>query len=308
VTVLAATTVYAGDNKAPPAVGNVLEMQFVRIPGGTIRLGPADIEPAAAVMQTGNPAAGRTVTIAPFLMCRHEVRRRDYLAFCHATERATPQGEGYDAANFQWFPDHKPLADPEESHASWPISCVTLADALAFCEWLSKKDGRRHRLPTEAEWEYAARAGAPAPAADAEAPFDGRLTNGNCFRHNPVKAGPLETVLDLGDDLGETDTLPSTSDQSPFVANAWGLYHIFGNVAEMVTLTVPLPTESALPVPGTTALPGKENVMLRGGSWLHLPEDLTATKATWYCPPETNVAIGFRVVIEIDDKENDRDE
>lgn len=80
------------------------------------------------------------VTIAPFLMSKYEVTFAQYDAFAAATNRDKPHDQG-------WSRGNRPMIN-----VSWD-------DAAAYADWLSAQTGKRYRLPTEAEWEYAARAG-----------------------------------------------------------------------------------------------------------------------------------------------------
>jgi len=286
---------------------NSLGMVFVRIPEGSYTVGPPEVPAQEAMYQTGNPACGQTVRFdRPFALSAHEVRGRDYLAFCLDTKRKRPFGEGFDVKRLRWIPEHRPLGDAEDDVdpvLALPVSCVTDEDAVAFCKWLSEKEQRTYRLPSEVEWEYAARAGSDLPFIDAEK-FSFQAINGNCMQRTLFNAYPREAVIDMPDDM-DSDTPTVAVDMGADALqdihpNAWGLYHMLGNVSEMVAMTRSIP-EGDVPWPCWTELPGKQNVMLRGGSWLHLSADCTVYATTFFCPPDSNITIGFRVLLELND-------
>ena len=83
------------------------------------------------------------VWVDAFEMAVHQVRNRDYACFLETTSRPAPP---------QW-------TDPNLNHPDQPVVSVTWFDAVAYCDWLTEIHGRRYRLPTEAEWERAARGG-----------------------------------------------------------------------------------------------------------------------------------------------------
>jgi formylglycine-generating enzyme required for sulfatase activity len=97
--------------------------------------GPRDQQPAS------------TVFVSEFEISTREVTNRLYKHFVDATRRAAPRGPIYG-----WNGNNYP-----EGHADRPVVSVSWEDAVAFCQWLSGQTGKRYRLPTEAEWERAAR-------------------------------------------------------------------------------------------------------------------------------------------------------
>ena len=103
---------------------------LVSIPGGAFLMGQAD--------GRDDERPAHRVVLAPFLLGRTAVTAVQYDAFCRATSRPRPH---FDCATL-------------------PVTSVNWFDGMAYCKWLSEKSGRRFRLPTEAEWEFAARGGA----------------------------------------------------------------------------------------------------------------------------------------------------
>ncbi len=114
--------------------------KMVVIPAGEFRMG--DIQ--GTIDNDEKPV--HTVTINnSFAMGRHEVTFAEYDYFAQQTGREKPSNEG-------WGRDNRPVINVSWDNVSWD-------DAMAYAEWLSGQTGRQYRLPTEAEWEYAARAG-----------------------------------------------------------------------------------------------------------------------------------------------------
>lgn len=120
-------------------------------------LDPATARVAAGEFTMGNergPKDARpvhAVSLAEFEISQSEVTNRLYKYFIDATGRPAPRGVG-PAANFSWEGNNYP-----EGQADRPVVLVSWDDAVAFCRWLSEQTGARYRLPTEAEWEKAAR-------------------------------------------------------------------------------------------------------------------------------------------------------
>ncbi len=116
-----------------------LDPEMLRVPEGAITIGndkgPRDQRPA------------RQVFIADFEISSKEVSNKLYKYFVDATGRPAPRGEG-----FGWSGNNYP-----QGQADNPVVLISWDDAVAFCRWLSDQTGRRYRLPTEAEWEKAAR-------------------------------------------------------------------------------------------------------------------------------------------------------
>ena len=135
------------------------------------------------------------VTISrPFALSRHEVTFDEYDRFAAATGRVLPDDEG-------WGRGHRPVLN-----LSWE-------DAQAYVSWLSSETGVRYRLPSEAEWEYAARAGTETAYSWGNEIGSNRA---NCYR--------------CGSQWDDEMTAPVGS----FGANAWGLHDMHGNVWEWV--------------------------------------------------------------------------
>jgi formylglycine-generating enzyme len=172
----------------PKDLTNSIGMKLVQIPAGQFVMGTSDGPPASLDLwakRDYDESPAHTVKITrPFSMSTTEVTNAQYE---------------------QFDPDHKKLrgrngvstADDE------PVTFVMWQQAAAFCDWLSKKEGKPYRLPTEAEWEYACRAGTTTP-----------FNTGETLTAEQANLGT--TVMPVG----------------KFKPNAWGLHDMHGNVLE----------------------------------------------------------------------------
>lgn len=161
----------------------------------------------------------RVVNIQQFAAGKFDITRGQWAAFVADTNRPTTGGCAWS----------KPDADPE---ASWnnlgflqddshPVVCITWSDAQDYVQWLSGKTGARYRLLTEAEWEYAARAGTSTPY-----PW------GPAASHENANYG-TDTVAGVGFASGR-DKWVATSPVGSFPPNQFGLYDMHGNVMQWV--------------------------------------------------------------------------
>ena len=124
----------------PPVCDYCPEM--VEIPGGKFMMGSDDSEKDA----TSDEKPKHEVEVAAFKLGKYEVTKGQYAAFVKATGH--PSGAGCD-----W---NKPGFEQDDKH---PVVCISLTDALTYIAWLNEKTQQHFRLPTEVEWEYAARGG-----------------------------------------------------------------------------------------------------------------------------------------------------
>ena len=161
-----------------------------------------------------------------------------------------------------------------------PIERVSWEEAVEFCARLSRKTGRNYRLPTEAEWEYAARGGTQTPFAFGETMttalvnYDGNYPYGGAakseWRQKTVNVGSLNA------------------------ANALGLYDLHGNVWEWCQDWYGAYATGAQTNPIGSA--NGEYRVLRGGSWGYNSRGCRAANRSWFAPGDRDGLIGFRVV------------
>jgi formylglycine-generating enzyme required for sulfatase activity len=236
----------------------------------------------------------------PFALGRREVTRGEYAKFvAESAYEPKPGCRSYDAASGRVLLDRtrtwlNPLvpAAPQEMH---PVNCVGQADAQAYAQWLSRKTGKSYRLPSEAEWEYAARAGGAARYAWGE---DAAFA---CGEANVYDLG-AEDLLHLSAAPvpcrdGQTDLAPV----GRFHANAFGLQDLIGNVAEW---TQDCATDSYVGRPEDTRawvwVGGCTQRIVRGGSWRSPAAELAVAMRVAVAAEERNDALGFRVAVDLE--------
>ncbi len=269
-----------------------LTMAMVPIPGGTFTMGSPDGEDGRE-----DDESQREVTVSPFWMGKFEVTWDQYDAWGEGIDQLRRKMLQVDATPRDLLVDG--VSKPTEPYTDmsfgmgtgdYPAICMTQHAARTFCQWLSAKTGRYYRLPTEAEWEYACRAG-------------------------------TSTAYSFGDDMDELEEygwfFDNSEDQYQEVGqlkpNPWGLHDMHGNVAEWVL-------DQYFEEPDANSVGNKDPLavplklyprVVRGGGWDDDPEMLrsAARKAShedwkqqdpqtprsiWYHTDARSV--GFRVV------------
>lgn len=188
-----------------------------------------------------------------------------------------------------------------------PVVRVAWYQALAFCQWLSQRSGARFTLPTEAEWEYACRAGSDTPfwfgGLDTDfGPFenlaDRTLREYVCDPYNKVRT-PFANPGKYDDWIPKDDRFQDggfvSEDVGRWRPNPWGLCDMHGNVAEW-TLSAyrpyPYREDDGRNDPASTELR-----VTRGGSWRDLPRDCRSASRQPYRPYQKVYNVGFRVVL-----------
>lgn len=288
--------------------GTDVKFEMVPIPEGTFTMG----SPASERERSDDEGPQHPVTIRPFWMGKTEVTWDEYGIFAFSRDIKKKQLAGVELTK---QPESEKEADaitrptPPYMDETFgfgregrPAINITHHAAMEYCRWLSAKTGKLYRLPTEAEWEYACRAGA-------------------------------KTAYDFGDDpcpldeyawyLGNSDTQPHpVGTKKP---NPWGLYDMHGNVAEWVldrydkdyykTFQPAVPTISPVLIPAKEKFPH----VVRGGSWDDEPSRLRcaarrASNVEWNAQDPQRpqsiwwhteaIFVGFRVVRPLEEQEN----
>ena len=225
------------------------------------------------------------VTLSEFFIGRFPVTQDDYARFVRASGHPPPsihnlplitQG-GRDALfrelamPYVW--DH---GEPPPGHGSHPVVLVRHDDAVAYCAWLGEALGRVVRLPTEAEWEKAARGGAEGLRYPWGNEIDPSLAN---YLADPASKR-------------ERGTRPTGT----YPPNAYGLYDVTGNVWEWVSDWYDSRAYSAEGTRNPAGPASGHLRLLRGGSWLVADVRMLSCSHRHKVPPDTySYAIGFRV-------------
>jgi len=270
------------------------------LPAGSFLMGTAEsdrlIDP-----RTGKPAKNdgpqHKVNIAPFAIGTYEVSVAEFSAFADATDHET-----YEECMEFSKPGSFTISDKTswdntgfEQTADEPVVCVSYFDAQAYANWLAEKTGKPYRLPSEAEWEYAARAGATGPY------FWGSDTASACDYANVRSTGAytISKRQIKADEKGFPcdDGFVQTSPAGSFKPNAFGLYDMQGNVWEWVTDCNHKNYEGA-PTDGSAWQ--EDNCqfgVIRSGSYLNLTERSSATVRAGRPRAGAASNMGFRVAM-----------
>lgn len=228
-------------NKPPKTV-------MVKITGGTFTMGRGDGKDAEK--------PEHSVTVEDFWMDTTEVTNAEYFEFVSATNHVVPK---------HWV-NGKPLAGNEKT----PVRYISYTDAKTFAEWRSKRDGKEYRLPTEQEWEYAARNGSK----NNLYPWGDEWTDGIAVM-NRDDSEPL----DVGSRTGGK--------------NEAGVFDLIGNVWEWTDTKA-----SVYPGSKGEIIESKKNdLMIRGGSAKEKVSDGITSTFRINVPPDTkDKTLGFRLV------------
>ena len=278
--------------------------EMVVIPAGAFQMGSRRDDDEA----DDDERPRHRVSVEPFALGRYEVTRAEYAAFVTATGHHVPGGcyvHGYTAVDNST--DVWSIELSEDGTASWrspgfaqggdhPVVCVNWRDAQAFVEWLSRETGEQYRLPSEAEWEYAARAGT------ATRRWWGNEAGAQCEYGNGSDATYEQEVLRRFRDVNWngpvecTDGSAWTAPVGSFSPNDFGLHDVLGNVKEWVE-DCWHETYARAPADGSAWTSGGNCVrrVLRGGSWGDGPRRLRSAYRTWSGRGRLEDRTGFRV-------------
>jgi formylglycine-generating enzyme required for sulfatase activity/tRNA A-37 threonylcarbamoyl transferase component Bud32 len=256
-------------------LGNGITLEMVEIPGGTFMMG----SPEAERKRKDDESPQHEVTVPSFYMGKYEVTQAQWKAVA-----AMPQVERELKLDPELFPS-------KFKGEELPVEYVIWYDAVEFCKRLSKTTGREYKLPSEAEWEYACRAGTTTPFHFGET-ITTELVNykgtdweygGKVYPGNYAK-GPKGKYRE--------ETTPVGS----FPPNAFGLYDLHGNVSEWCADRYQ-ESYTGAPRDGSPWVTENSNsYVLRGGSWKHLPRYCRSAVRLRNAPGYSFTTFGFRCI------------
>jgi formylglycine-generating enzyme required for sulfatase activity len=208
----------------------------------------------------------------PFALGRYPVTVGEWRVFVRATGWQAQGDTDWDAPGFA----------QDDTH---PVVGVSWYDAQRYVQWLSERTGQRYRLPSEAEWEYACRAGTQTAFSCGDTISTELANYDGTFTYN---GGPRGTYR------------KGTTPVGAFQPNPWGLCDMHGNVWEWVQDVVHENYEGA-PADGSAWEEGGDQSrrILRGGSWLYNPRYLRSALRNGFSAVLSNDIVGFRVVREL---------
>jgi formylglycine-generating enzyme len=230
--------------------------QMSAIPGGTFSMGTTGGETDEAPVHT--------VTMSPFTMDKNEVTSGQYDS-CVAAGRCAPAHYS-DGACVIWTNQgfKNVRVPPTLRNPQYPVVCVSWFQAQQYCRYKGEK------LPSEAQWEYAAQAG--------------RQTTYSWGNKPPFAACCMQPSAKRPEKVGS------------FTANAWGLYDMTGNVWEWVADHYARDYYSVSPEADPLGAEVGQYRVIRGGGWYSQAKQLRVKNRHWFEPNFSEASIGFRCV------------
>jgi formylglycine-generating enzyme required for sulfatase activity len=257
-------------------LGNGVTLEMVAIPDGTFQMG----SPESEAGRDDDESPQHQVTVKPFFLGKYSVTQAQWQAVAK-------------------LPKVSRELDPNPSRfkgADRPVEQVSWHDAVEFCARLSKQTGREYRLPSEAEWEYACRAGTTTPFHFGET-ITTDLVNyrGTDFEYKGTVYRGSYGSGSKGEFRHQTTPVGSFG-----VANAFGLYDMHGNVWEWCADHWHDNYEGA-PSDGSAWLSDNDNQyrIVRGGSCFDFPSHCRSASRYGSLPGNVDLNFGFRVVCEL---------
>ena len=286
-----------GKTEFTVALGSGIDMTFVLVPGGRFVMGASDAHP--------DESPAMDVEVAPFLLGKFEVTNEQYQVYDpeHESRDESRNGYQFGRRGFSLDGPRQPVV-----RASWE-------EAMAFCDWLRQTTGLEATLPSEAQWEWAARAGSAGPfyfgSLEADYSTHANLADrklrefAQCTaREYYERAEPIENPSRHDDRIPRCDRYNDGAmvsvEAGRYSPNPWNLYDMHGNVWEWTKsryFSYPYRDEDGR---NDKDNPGAERVV-RGGSWRDRPFRASASFRLPYRSYQRVFNVGFRVAVDITD-------
>jgi len=308
--------------QTPDGLTNTLGMKFVRVPAGSFLMGSdesfesfardyPEYEPRR-FRELEDEALAHPVRITrSFYLGRHEVTVGQFRRFVEASGYRS-EAEADSTGGYGYDPDYRPETTARrdafrgrDPRYSWrdpgfpqgddhPVVNVTWNDAMALAAWLSDNEGRHYRLPTEAEWEYACRAGVRTRYSSGDDPR-ALSAVANLFDADSAPLWPQwQRYAQPGRD-GFVFTAPVGS----YPPNAFGVYDMHGNVWEWVADWYAEDYYSHSPVDDPPGPVSGQLRVRRGGSWHSWALYARCAMRNLNTPQSRYVLLGFRLAIDV---------
>jgi formylglycine-generating enzyme required for sulfatase activity len=311
---------------APQAIENSIGMKFVRVPAGEFLMGSDETPDSLARAfpqyererfdQLADEAPVHRVRIThAFYLGQFEVTVGQFRKFVEASGYV-PESIADGTGGYGFNPDYDPQTSPRHDafegrnpKYSWqnpgfpqgedhPVLNVTWNDAVALADWLSHKEGHRYRLPSEAEWEYACRAGSRTRYTNGDDPKS-LARVGNTFAAETVPYWPQWRAFALPEPDGFVFTAPVGS----FAPNAFGIYDMHGNAWEWTGDWYGEDYYAHSPADDPRG-PAEGKVRVRrGGSWHTWALYARCAFRNWNTPQTRYTLLGIRLLRELDPDE-----
>jgi sulfatase modifying factor 1 len=288
--------------------GSNVKFRMVAVPAGEFQMGSPESEP----YRRRDEGPVHAVKLSQFWMGQAEVSWREFEIF-YAQRKVPGKNEGGpDSPDAQTGPT-PPYGSPDQGwgKGSRPIITLTHHSAMVYCQWLSEVTGKRFRLPTEAEWEYACRAGTATPYFFPGDPS--RFTARSWFnRLRGISTSPISEYVWYNANSAGKSHLPTEEKPNP-----WGFVNMLGNVREFCLDWYDpraYSQDSGSEVVDPRGPESGEEHVIRGGSFKSDPADLRAAARDrtrtedWLVTDPQNpksiwwysdcIDVGFRVVRE----------
>ena len=260
-------------------IADGLAMEFVLIPPGEFVMG----DPLGAPDERH---AARVRIQKPFYMARHEVTNSQFAAVFDKDHFSGHVGW----RSIDWRGEGYPLSDARQ-----PAVRISWHSAMAFCQTLSQRIGRQITLPTEAQWEWACRAGTASPLWYGQPAADFGPLENLAGREQRGFAFSAKRKWHLRDDRSDDGTLIAAPVGS-YAPNPWGLFDMAGNVSEWTRSTYrPYPYDEA---DGRESPSPSAEKTVRGGSWHVRPAQAGSAYRWKYAAWRKVFNVGFRPIIE----------